>query len=459
MLLSNRNAMLWGCLAGALAACGSGDGPAKKKTIDPAMNEPDEVGDAGADAAESANQPHPGDNDPSVLPIVFVHGFAGSASQFDSQAQRFVANGYPPNKLRAYDHDGTSFDIEGFAAGLDAIIDAALAEFETEQVYLIGHSRGTFVANTYLGDAERAKKVAKVILLDGQPCTDVVPCDAPNQAELPGQKHVEVATSVESFARQYEFLFGEAPKEVAIIKQDTPVEISGRAVVFPANTGREGATLSIYELADATGARVSEEQLATYSLDAEGAWGPVTVDPDKHYEFALSSSESDVTQHFYFQPFLRSTKFVRLLSGGADAPSRVNSNLGPDHAALTVLRMREWTSADMLRAEATSESGGATSEDNVLTPAVTLMDNRIALYLHDDAATPKMSALAPLPYFPEQAFQTGADLYLPAAEPVDGTITLTSLPRGDKKKPQVLSFPNWPSDKHTIMVMFSDFPR
>ncbi|HKO94858.1 MAG TPA: hypothetical protein VJU61_27080, partial [Polyangiaceae bacterium] len=58
-----------------------------------------------------------------------------------------------------------------------------------------------------------------------------------------------------------------------------------------------------------------------------------------------------------------------------------------------------------------------------------------------------------------QPFQTGADVYMPAADPTDGVITLTSLPRGDASKPQVLSMPNWPSDKHTIMVYFNDYVR
>ena len=30
-----------------------------------------------------------------ALPIVFVHGFAGSAQQYESQKMRLVANGYP----------------------------------------------------------------------------------------------------------------------------------------------------------------------------------------------------------------------------------------------------------------------------------------------------------------------------------------------------------------------------
>jgi hypothetical protein len=81
------------------------------------------------------------------------------------------------------------------------------------------------------------------------------------------------------------------------------------------------------------------------------------------------------------------------------------------------------------------------------------------VYIHDDKATPKSTSGLPLPYFPSQPFQTGADVYLPAALPTNGVISVTNLPRGDASKPQVLNFPNWPSDNHTIMLMFSDYPQ
>jgi hypothetical protein len=56
-----------------------------------------------------------------------------------------------------------------------------------------------------------------------------------------------------------------------------------------------------------------------------------------------------------------------------------------------------------------------------------------------------------------QAFQTGVDVYMPAADPPDGTITFRSIPRGYEDKPQVLRAPNWRSTAHRIMVMFNDY--
>ena len=286
--------------------------------------------------------PLPALPDSIALPIVFVHGFAGSAQQVESQAMRFVANGYPEDRIIAYDHDGAGVDFEAYVEGLTEVVDAALSAFGVEQVYLVGHSRGTRVSTTFLSDPAQTAKVAKYVAIDGQPCPEVVPCVAPTQAAFPGQSHVEVATSAESFAMQYEFLVGEAPEVVDIVPQREPVEISGRAVNFPANTGRD-ATLDIWPIDADSGARVGDEPHATFELGTDGEFGPVELETGAHYEYALSSDASPVTHHLYLQPFVRSSHLVRLLSSSPDnSPTRDNTNVGGGHTALIVMRMREW---------------------------------------------------------------------------------------------------------------------
>jgi pimeloyl-ACP methyl ester carboxylesterase len=464
MRFLNRETLRASLCAVVLCACGNDD--ADKTTADSAAEVADGgendagtgsckgTGDKDVGTMAEAEKSHPGDTDATQLPIVFVHGFVGSASQFDSQAQRLVANGYSPNKLFAHDHDGV---MTPNLDDLDALVEKARTKFKADKIYLIGHSRGTSVSRDYLANPARAAKVEKVVLLDGRPCMDIpVPCDAPNQTNLTGHKHVEVATSPEAFKRFYKFLFGKDASVVDITREADRVEIAGRAVNFPANTGRDGAELKFYEIDSATGERLCDKEIASLALDASGDFGPVRLNPDRHYELTLTGKDSDAVQHFYPQPFLRSTKFVRLLSGPPDSPSRTNSNVGPDHAALTVLRMREWTRDDILKIDEKSESGDATIE-NVLTPTIAAAGGGIAVYIQDDAKTPKMTTDTLLPYFGTQPFQTGADVYLPASNVPNGVITVTSYPRGEKSKPQVLNFPNWSSDKHTIMVYFSDY--
>jgi Lipase C-terminal domain len=265
-----------------------------------------------------------------------------------------------------------------------------------------------------------------------------------------------VATSKESFAVQFEFLFGHAPEVVDIVKQRAPVVISGRAVNFPANTGRDGTTLQVWEVEDATGKRIGDKPKATFTLGSNGDWGPITVDPTKHYEHVLISPDTPNQHHFYSQPFLRSTQFVRLLSGPPDSDSRTHTNAGEHHAAIVMMRMREWTTDD--KVDVSTESGsGKQDARNAITAEIT--NNPISVFLHDDAATPGETTLALLPWFPMQPFQSGVDVFMPANETPDGTITLTNSPRGATDKPQTLRVPNWASSKHTITVMFSDYPQ
>lgn len=420
-------------------------------TDDGGATEPSE-GDGVGDP--DGTDPLPALPDEVALPIVFVHGFAGSAQQYESQAMRFVANGYPQERIVAYDHDGAGVDIEAYVAGLSDVVDETLATFDVDQVNLVGHSRGTGVSTAYLGDPARAAKVARYVAIDGQPCPDVVPCVAPTQELFPGQSHVEVATSEESFAMQYEFLVGEAPEVVDIVPQREPVEISGRAVNFPANTGRQ-AHLEIWAIDADTGQRRGDEPHATFELGPDGAFGPATLETGAHYEYALSSDTSEVTHHLYLQPYLRSSDLVRLLSSPPDGPTRTNTNVGPDHTALIAIRMREWYAEGDDRDVLEVSVDGAEPVD-----AVTdfVGNGTIGLHVHDDASTPGETTLAPLPYFSEQPFQSGIDVALPASPDGGGTITVTNLPRGDATRPQVLNVPDWPSDQHAVSVVFTDWP-
>jgi pimeloyl-ACP methyl ester carboxylesterase len=397
-------------------------------------------------------------------PIVFVHGFAGSAQQYQSQAIRFVANGYPPDHIFDYDHDGQTLDVDGFTAGLDAVVDRAISETGHDRVYLIGHSRGTTVSNAYLGTPARAAKVAKYVSLDGQPCpTDVVAdCINLNQLTYPGQAHVEVATSEESFIDQYEYFVGGAPKysdisRKGIGRQPGCSEISGRVVLFPENLGRGGVTMEIYEVDPATGFRLSEMPIASVQLDDTGSFGPIEVHPEKYYEKAVLMENGNV-QHFYTQPYLRSSRFVRVLSGTPDGNVSTNTHSGPNHSAAIVLRMREWLQADVLNVSVQSESGNTAPIDvGDALGADMGLGSPIAFHLHDSPTSPGESTLGPLADALAGPFQTTADLYMPGNNPPDGTITFESLPRGASSRPQVIRTPNW-AEGHMIMVMFNDYP-
>lgn len=425
-------------------------------TTTPASTVPDNVNPDGVD-------PLPPLDDAVAVPIVFVHGFAGSAQQIESNAMRFEMNGYPVDRIFAYEQDGAGLDPTVFVDGLAATVEQARAEFGVEQVYLIGHSRGTFVSNVYLEDPDNAANVAKYVAIDGRPCPEfehAPPCYAPTQGVFVGQTHVEVASSPEAFAAQFEFLFGEPPAAAEIVAQREPIVIAGRAVNFPANTGRGGTTLDIWEIDAETGQRVAAVPHATFELGDDGAFGPVELAHGGHYEYALTSPDSHVVHHVYVQPYLRSSRFVRLLSGDSESATRVNTNMSDDHVALIAMRMREWyaTDRDDVPGDQRDVLEVASSAGTVDVLAEFVGNGTIGVHIHDDAATPGETTLAPLPFFADQPFQSGVDVFIPASPDASGTVTITNLPRGDASAPQTFHIPDWPSSGHAVSLLFTDFP-
>jgi pimeloyl-ACP methyl ester carboxylesterase len=432
-----------------------------------------------------------GDPLPTDLPIVFVHGGAGSAAQYRTQQMRFASNGYP-NVVTAIDRAaGVTFNTE-----FDAFIDDLLAETGDDQVFVLGHSLGTGIMNGYLNsDPARADRVAKYISLDGAPANcGAIPtvCMNITGVGLGGQGHTQTVTSPESFALQHQFLTGTPPTTTAVVPEASP-EISGRVINFPANDGPGEGTLDVYEIDSLTGHRTGDDPIASFQFtDADdggteqtaGAWGPITVDPSKHYEFAVTRAVSDATAHYYMQNFTRSSDLIRLLSAPPDAPTVVNTEVGDDHAAAVVIRYKEWWGGrpdgtnDSLKVSTTStlgpfyDSGSPdfpafgdptfpeqlpTEVINGATSPASSFGKSIGIHLHDTGSDGITNAATPIPFFFSQPFQTGVDLYMPADDPVDGTIHMVSSHRGDVDRPQVINTPNWPSADHRIVVEFNDY--
>ena len=81
-------------------------------------------------------------------PILFVHGFVGSAGQFESQKMRFMSNGYPERWIDGIDYDST-FATES-RSQVHSRIDAMIADLKQRtgksKVDLLGHSLGTAVS-------------------------------------------------------------------------------------------------------------------------------------------------------------------------------------------------------------------------------------------------------------------------------------------------------------------------
>ena len=438
----------------------------------------------GGSGSDDVSWPGPGSPDmpdideDRILPIVFVHGTAGSASQYQTQAMRFASNGYPEDHVVAFEYSTASLTeinralTGGLSGDLDDFIDDVLDEFNADQVYLACHSLGTAVCGYYLTEPDREEKVAAYVAIDGAEgdnCPGDSNCmglfvDENNRlgdvnAYVPDETHVQAATSEASFAAQFEFFTGVEPERTEILPQRDEVEIAGRAVYFPANSGAAGTTLRVWAIDPDTAERLERSPVDSFTIGADGNWGPVTLDPTAHYEFQLLRP-GRTEHHFYRQPLIRDSALVRLNTSPAGSAIETNTNSSDDHAALVITRDMEWwgdrgDGNDVLEISTTSPLWGDQPPRNIITSAIG--DRNIGIHVHDDEATPRISTGNPLPYFPDQAFQWGVDVFMPASSPADGVISVVSTPRGDTDNRQVLNVPNLPSSEHRISLIFNDY--
>jgi pimeloyl-ACP methyl ester carboxylesterase len=413
--------------------------------------------------------------DDPTLPIVFVHGFTGSAQQYETQAMRFASNGYP-NIVTGIDRTSSTPSV--IYPILDQFLDDVMAETGDDQVYVAAHSLGTSIMLGYLNSSpERAARVAKYVGIDGATspsCPGGVECMGvwargstarvlgPNNVNLSDQGHTQSVGSEESFVAQYEFFTGHAPTTTLVLPEPPgQVEIAGRALDFPANVGLAGSTLDVFEVDPRTGARRSDGPRHTVSIGADGNFGPFKVNGQQRYELQITrqSDEGPRFQHFYFEPFLRDDYLIRLNLSPLDSALSQAIDRGP-HTSVSVVRQKEWwgnntvdpTNVDSLDIT-TTMSDGVESAGNIITPATApFAANTIAVITFDDGSD-GITTRAPVPL---QVFLSGVDAYMPATDPPNGTITFTHGQR--REGTQVINTPNWSSEAgHGMTVTFRDW--
>lgn len=400
-------------------------------------------------------------------PVIFVHGSAGSAQQFETQAKRFASNGYPADIIEAHEYDSPSLAtiLEQVWAGLDQRIDRLLTRTRADRVDLLGHSLGTFVMQGYLASSPtRAAKVAHYVNLDGRPAA-APPGDVPTLAvwgegdparsivgatnvTFADQSHTQVVTSAETFVEIFRFFTGKAPRTTRIVPQPGRTEISGRVVLFPSNVGVTGAHLAAYRIGTWTGARHSTRPMAVLPLAADGSFGPFRADSGARYEFALVRPGA-ATHHFYLPPVRRTDRLVRLLTSHPDEGLAGLVETGDRHTALTVNRNKEWWGDQGAEGDTLRINGV-----DILNAANAPRSKRvIGIFAYDRGVDAATDLSAPIPTFFAQPFITGMDVFIPAR----GIVSVVTRARGGGL--DVLNVPAWPSSGHRISVQVDDFAR
>ena len=421
------------------------------------------------------------------LPIVFVHGQSGSAQQFETQAMRFTSNDYPQELLFAFEYDTDQADNP--LADLDTFIDGVLARTGARKVYAIGHSRGTSVWTSYLEDPafDGPAKVARYVNIDGRSPAELpggVPTigiwgewntansgynrrddnsnaqigpDPADNYYFADKSHTETATSAEAFGLMYRFLLGrEAQTTDVLMAGSELVDVAGRAVYFPQNTGFAGATLQLWKIDAASGQRSTDTPEATVQIGTSGDFGPLRLEKNGAYELALLRGPTEAqplatVHHFYPEPFVRDNYFFRLNSsvpgGGIEGfiPAEENAT------SMVIQRQREFW----------GDQGAGSDEIfidglSVLTPAISPRTGvYLALFLSDEDSdqTTDLDKGEVFPYT-LQTILTGADVFIPSQFEGAGTVQVVLVTRGGGET--TLNVPNWPSSTNRISVMFRD---
>ena len=122
------------------------------------------------------------------LPIIFVHGNSGSAQQFETNAMRFVSNGFPQNRIFTLEYDTSLPTNDHAIAALDVLVARVKQKTGATKVNLLGHSRGTLVAHAWLGTPERASQINRYVNYDGV-WSDALPGGVPTLAVWAEQDH------------------------------------------------------------------------------------------------------------------------------------------------------------------------------------------------------------------------------------------------------------------------------
>ncbi|MET9134516.1 esterase/lipase family protein [Streptomyces antibioticus] len=82
-------------------------------------------------------------------PVVFVHGYTGSASNWTTAMSVFRLNGWPSAKLFAYEYDSYGNNVTN-AQGLAAYVENVKARTGASKVAIVNHSMGGLVSQYYL---------------------------------------------------------------------------------------------------------------------------------------------------------------------------------------------------------------------------------------------------------------------------------------------------------------------
>jgi Lipase C-terminal domain/Lipase (class 2) len=410
-----------------------------------------------------------------MLPVLFVHGVESAGSNFASQELRFESNGYPHGWVEAMDYNSLGAAGTNYAGEVEEQIEAAIASLKRRsgmsQVDVVGHSEGTKVMYHYLAEspkaAEHRASVAAYVNIDGQEGNPGVRTLAvwaersgptgptgrhmqgAENVTMPDMTHVQSATSAQTFIQIYKFFRGRSAKH-DIVRQKGAIQLAGKALEFPQNTGLAGDTVEVWPV-NFKGARTTSTPTASFPItdasEAGGAWGPVSAVPGQRYEFALVKPDAKVL-HVYTEPFVRSDYDIRLLGS---VPIEQDTGKFPGSSGAVMIRYKEyWGNEpgqnDELRV------GGL----ELCTPSLCPWAKKVNAYFAFNWEGKQESTLNEEPTLSKLPFIQAAQVYIPASSPPNATVSYQLNSRGGGGA-RTLNIPNWDGVTNQVQIFWNDY--
>lgn len=100
-------------------------------------------------------------------PILFVHGWASSASTWDTMVERFEADGWEASELSAYSYNTSQSNKVDAEEEVKPRVEELLEANEAESVDIIAHSMGSLNSRWYLKELGGTEMVDEWVSLGG----------------------------------------------------------------------------------------------------------------------------------------------------------------------------------------------------------------------------------------------------------------------------------------------------
>ena len=408
-------------------------------------------------------------------PVLFVHGVESAGSNFASQEMRFESNGYPHGWVEALDYNSLAAAAENYNGEVEEQIEKAIAALKQRsgksQVVVVGHSEGTKVMYHYLAEsakaAEHRKSVAAYVNIDGQEKNPGVRTlavwaersgptgpegrhmEGAENVTMPDMTHVQSATSAQTFIQIYKFFRGTLPGH-DIVAQKDKIQLAGKALEFPQNTGLAGDTVEVWPL-NFNGERTTKTPTASFPItdgtEAGGAWGPVSAKAGQRYEFALVKPDAK-TLHVYMEPFVRSDYDIRLLGS---IPIEAETGKFPGSSGAVMIRYKEYWGNEPGQNDELLVNGL-----ELCTPSLCPWEKKGNAFFAFNWEGKEESTLNEEPALSKLPFIQAAQVYIPAHEPPNATVSYQLNSRGGGGL-RTLNVPNWEGVTNQAQIFWNDF--